>query len=203
MSGTPRLVIPDELNIDVRSGLPEDWTFLLEKHPKDTWQGNSRLGEHATFWLAIHRNFRMMAAHLTSVSNDYREGRVDGETFRRALAPRLQQFLGTLDHHHRIEDHHFFPHFIAAEPRFEAGIALLEADHEVIDEQVHTMVERANALLRAQGQEAVKRSGADFADGSDRIVALLHRHLDDEEDIVVPLMLDRGEVELLKNSAFA
>ena len=188
-----------ELHIDMRTGLPEEWQFLLKRYPRDTWMANTDLGETTKFWLSIHRHFRQMAAHLTSVSGDYREGLVDANAFRTRMAPRLQQFLGTLDHHHRIEDHHFFPHFIAAEERLARGIELLEADHHTIDAQVHAMVASANALLQTPDgdKDALKRNGALFADTSDRIVTLLGRHLDDEEDIVVPLMLDRGEVELL------
>ena len=98
------------LHIDLRSGLPDEWTFLLKQYPRETWMVNTDLGEHTRFWLSIHRHFRQMAAHLTSVSSDYREGHVDARAFRARLAPRLQQFLGTLDHHHRSDAANRFSH---------------------------------------------------------------------------------------------
>ncbi len=189
----------DDLSIETRDGLPQEWKFLLEKHPRDSWKSNTQLGEHTKFWLSIHRHFRIMGALLTSQSNAYREGQIDSDTFRTNMAPRLQQFLQTLDHHHRIEDGVFFPKFMAAEKRLIKGIELLEEDHHTIDAEVHHMISVANALLQTEpaDSEGLKRNGESFAISSDRIVKLLDRHLDDEEEIVVPLMIDRGEVELM------
>ncbi len=193
--------VDPQLSIETRTGLPEEWKFLLENYPRDSWSSHSNLGEHTRFWLSIHRHFRMMGSHLVAQSEDYREGRVDGTQFRTQMAPRLQQFLQTLDHHHRIEDGVFFPNFMAAEKRLIKGIELLEEDHHVIDAEVHTMVRVANALLqtRDDDHDGLKRAGEDFATSSVRIVGLLDRHLNDEEEIVVPLMLDRGEIELMSN----
>ena len=86
-----------------------------------------------------------------------------------------------------------------AEKRLVAGIELLEADHEVIDAEVQHMIEVANALLQtnAADKDRLKKNGEDFAVSSRRIVKLLGRHLDDEEEIVIPLLLDRGEGELM------
>lgn len=185
------------LSIETRSGLPDEWRFLLEQHPREGWMSHTNLGEHIRFWLTIHRHFRMMGAHLTSMSGAFREGEISASGFRQDVAPRLQQFLSTLDHHHRIEDHHFFPRFMEAEKRLVKGIELLEEDHHVIDAEVQHMAQVANALLQSSDDESLKRSSNAFADSSDRIVKLLGRHLDDEEEIVVPLMLDRGEGEIM------
>ncbi len=188
-----------DLSLETRTGLPEEWRFLLADYPKESWRSHTKLGEHAKFWLSIHRHFRIMGAHLISTSEDYREGRVTVEEFRSNMAPRLQQFLGTLDHHHRIEDNVFFPNFMAAEKRLVKGIELLEEDHHVIDAEVHHMIDVANALLQTgpKDSDGLKRNSADFAESGIRIVKLLGRHLDDEEEIVVPLLLDRGEIELM------
>lgn len=187
------------LSIETRPGLPEEWRFLLKDYPKDGWMSHSEMGDHTRFWLSIHRHFRMMGSHLLAQSNRYREGEVGPEEFRSAMAPRLQQFLGTLDHHHRIEDHLFFPKFMEAEKRLVKGIELLEADHQIIDAQVHEMVEVANRLLKTEtaDQDGLKQAGEAFANSSIRIVKLLGRHLEDEEEIVIPLILDRGELELM------
>ncbi|MDD9908968.1 MAG: hemerythrin domain-containing protein [Ahrensia sp.] len=189
----------DHLSIEKRSGLPEEWRFLLLSYPRSDWLSHASLGEHTKFWLQVHRSFRMMGAHLNERTDAYESGIVTAEQFRHTMVRRLQNFLGSLDHHHRIEDHVFFPKFMEAEKRLVAGIELLEADHTVIDAQVHAMVDVANALLRspASDKDALKRNGEDFAIASRRIVKLLDRHLDDEEEIVIPLLLDRGEEELM------
>jgi len=192
-------VTADPLSIETRDGLPEEWRFLVKDYPRESWTGHESLGEHTKFWLAVHRSFRMMGSHLTEQSNAYESGAVTAEQFRLAMVPRLQQFLGSLDHHHRIEDHLFFPKFMEAERRLVAGIELLEADHTVIDAEVHMMIEIANTLLQTNvsDKDGLKRTGENFAISSRRIVKLLGRHLDDEEEIVIPLLLDRGEEELM------
>lgn len=189
----------DPLSIERRSGLPPEWLFLLEDYPRESWLTHASMGDHTRFWLAIHRNFRLMGKQLLEGSDEYERGVVTAEEFRRSMAGRLQQFLGSLDHHHRIEDHLFFPLFMAAEKRLVPGIELLETDHTVIDAEVHNMVDVANALLRTESADTdgMKRNGENFAMSSRRIVKLLGRHLDDEEEIVIPLILDRGEDELM------
>ncbi|HWC92954.1 MAG TPA: hemerythrin domain-containing protein, partial [Pseudolabrys sp.] len=58
-----------------------------------------------------------------------------------------------------------------------------------------------NALLRALAAAAgepgaLQRRGEDYAAASGRLLKGLTRHLDDEEDLIVPLILDRGEQAL-------
>jgi hypothetical protein len=53
----------------------------------------------------------------------------------------------------------------------------------------------ANAFLRSLSEnEDRQRFAADaYADENTRLVAMLTRHLADEEDLIIPLMLDRGD----------
>jgi hypothetical protein len=57
----------------------------------------------------------------------------------------------------------------------------------------------ANALLRALAASDggnLTRCGDDYAAASGSLIKSLVRHLDDEEDLIVPLILDRGEEAL-------
>jgi len=58
--------------------------------------------------------------------------------------------------------------------------------------------ETANALLRSLqgGGDTMRRSGDNYADASGTLLKGLVRHLDDEEDLIVPLILDRSEKAL-------
>ena len=58
--------------------------------------------------------------------------------------------------------------------------------------------ETANALLQAlQGDaDRLRHYSDDYADASGVLLKGLIRHLDDEEDLIVPLILDRGEEAL-------
>jgi hypothetical protein len=39
----------------------------------------------------------------------------------------------------------------------------------------------------------MRYAGDAFADSGDRLIRMLDRHLDDEEDLIVPLILERSE----------
>jgi iron-sulfur cluster repair protein YtfE (RIC family) len=112
--------------------------------------------------------------------------------------PRLQFLLSQLNVHHQIEDQHYFPIFRAAEERLARGFDVLEADHHAIHADMAATAQTANALLQALAAkaDALRRCGDDYAAASGTLLKGLMRHLDDEEDLIVPLILDRGEEAL-------
>lgn len=187
--------IASELLLENRDGLPADLRWLVEKYPRETWQGHANLGGMAGFWLQRHDMFRELGGMLTGGIGDYREGRANAPDFARWFAPRLRFMLQQLEGHHQIEDMHYFPAFARAERRLQRGFDILDSDHHVIHEALERNAETANALLRAlQENEDRQRYAADaYAEENTRLVAMLTRHLDDEEDLIIPLILDRGE----------
>jgi iron-sulfur cluster repair protein YtfE (RIC family) len=121
--------------------------------------------------------------------------RTEAADFKPWLVQHLRWLLGGLEEHHRVEDFHYFPVFRRAEPRLAAGFELLERDHEALHTAIGGMVLRANAVLTAEVTDSA-RFRADLARFHDAHVELgrdLLRHLDDEEDLVIPLLLERGE----------
>ena len=85
--------------------------------------------------------------------------------------------------------------FRRAEPRLAPGFELLENDHAALHTAIGGIVERANAVLTAEhADRAGFRAGlARFHDAHVEFGRGLQRHLDDEEDLVIPLLLERGE----------
>jgi hypothetical protein len=181
--------------LEQRFGLPDDLYFLLQRYPREEWRGHANIGGMASGWLQRHDMFRDLGGMLTSVIGDYREGKLQAPQFAQFFAPRLNFFLGELDAHHNVEDHHYFPVFANAEKRLKPGFDILDADHHIIHEALARNAEAANAFLRALQQDADKqRFAADsYANENSRLVAMLTRHLADEEDLIIPLMLDRGD----------
>ena len=184
--------------LETREGLPDDLRFLAEQYPRGEWQAHSNIHGMAGFWLQRHDMFREMGVLLTGGIADYREGRKDAREFAAFFAPRLNLFLGNLDGHHNVEDHHYFPVFAKAEPRLGRGFDILDGDHHLIHDALERNAETANAFLRAlQESEDRQRFAADaYADENSRLIAMLKRHLDDEEDLIIPLILDRGDRDL-------
>ncbi len=185
-------------DLESRTGWPGELRLLADRYPRAVWPGHPNLGALARFWLDIHGGFRDLGGALTRASGDLREGRVGHDRFRAWFAPRLDMFLGHLNGHHQIEDLHYFPLFSAAEPRLSRGFAVLENDHHVIHAAMDELAEAATAFLSAPAGDAdrLRASGDTYADASDRLIRVLGRHLDDEEDLIVPLILDRGEANL-------
>jgi hemerythrin-like domain-containing protein len=183
------------LELERRNALPDDLRFLAEKYPRNDWQAHSNIHGMANMWLQRHDMFRELGGILTAAIADYREERTTAPQVAQFFAPRLNFFLGNLDGHHNVEDHHYFPVFARAEPRLKRGFDILDLDHHTIHEGLEANAETANAFLKAlQGDNDAQRRAADlYADANTRLVAMLDRHLADEEDLIIPLILEKGD----------
>jgi len=181
-----------------RSGWPDDLRVLIARFPREQWQDHANLGEMARFWLSRHDMFRELAATIRTVETQFRDGVLSPAEFPRHFVPRLQFLLSQLDLHHQIEDLHYFPIFRAADARLTRGFDVLEGDHHAIHADMEQTATTANALLAALASEpqALQRRGDDYATASGALLKGLIRHLDDEEDLIVPLILERGEQAL-------
>jgi len=185
----------DDYPLARRSGLPAEWLFLLQKHPRESWQDPAALGMTAAFWLERHGAFRQLGQALQDDLAAFREGRRSAEDFQGPFARRLQVFLGELHGHHQVEDFHYFPAFRQAEPRLTPGFDLLDRDHQTLHAGLMATAEAANALLQALGRDpnAAETPLARYAEASGELLTGMLRHLDDEEDLVIPLLIERGE----------
>jgi hypothetical protein len=172
-----------------------DRRALLERFPRSEWRrGDS---SEAAFWLEIHDGFRHGCATLGELGDDYRGGRLTAAGLAARAAPMLRGFIVHLSGHHRIEDDHYFPAFRSAEPRLARRFDALAADHETLQHDIDTTLAALDALTAAvrhetsgaaAAQAAAERYGRDSAVLFDRLC----RHLSDEENLVVPLLLARG-----------
>ena len=195
---TPNATDTDMLALARRSGWPEDLRVLIARYPREQWEGHDNLGEMARFWLSRHAMFRELAGMIQAIETQFRDGKLKPAEFSGLFVPRLQFLLSQLEVHHQIEDLHYFPIFRAADERLVRGFDVLEGDHHAIHADMAATAETANALLRALtgNADALKKCGDDHAVASGALLKGLIRHLDDEEDLIVPLILDRGEQAL-------
>ena len=184
----------DPLALASRAGLPSEFLYLRDAFPRERWTMGG-LHPTARRWLHMHGGFRAHQAEMTAMVEAWRADTVDVQTLHRALIPALQQFLQHLDGHHRVESGHYFPALQQLEPRIAAGIDLLDRDHDAIHAHIEAMVETGRAL-----HQAVTGGAPDAADRVERLAEVLAladpqlaRHLDDEEEIVIPLIALRGD----------
>ena len=181
-------------DLEERAGLPDALRVLLEKYPRENWASRTPMGGLSQFWLERHLMFRKL---LTQLGDDSRT-LVDAGMAPESYAERLSRFggflIGQLHEHHHVEDAHYFPLLAAREPRLAAGFALLDRDHVALDGHLSTFAADANALLAAlqSGDVSGGQDGRLIAT-LERLERFLDRHLTDEEELVIPVLLEHGE----------
>jgi hypothetical protein len=181
----------DPLALAVRAGLPAEMLYLRDGFPRERWTG---LPEIAAFWLQMHAGFRGHQGYMDGLVSQWRTGG-DIRELHRQLVPAVQSFLQHLDGHHRIESGQYFPRMRRLEPKIGHGLDLLDRDHDVIHAALETMFQGGLAFhqaVMAKDADAPDRA-ARLADALDGAAPLLLRHLEDEEDIVVPLIHLHGD----------
>jgi hemerythrin-like domain-containing protein len=106
------------------------------------------------------------------------------------------QFVENLQGHHHIEDNHYFPLLVARERRLEQGFQILDADHHALDAHIAEFVSGANGALRVVAAGAFRAEADAFHVQLTRFSGFLERHLADEEDLIVPVILRHGARDL-------
>ena len=196
--GEAKKTAPAALVLDARDGWPADLRLLMDRYPRAVWQGHANLGAMAQFWLSRHDMFRDIGTALEEATRAFRNGTATAADFRAWFPPRLQFFLQQLNAHHQVEDLHYFPVFQAAEARLAHGFEVLEGDHQTIHQSIERAVETGNAFLRTpvNDNDPLRRAGDAYSEAQDALLRQLRRRLDDEEDLIIPLILDRTEAGL-------
>ena len=185
----PTKIIPAELALETRAGLPQAMRVLVAELPRTQWDGHENLGELVKFWLERHVMFRRLMDALDQDIRGFRDGQMDFTTYAPRLGRLGSMLLDQLQGHHQIEDHHYFPALIALDVKIEGAFELLENDHTAMDGLLHGFGRAANAVIT--GGAAGDFAGA-LHDNLTNFNALLDRHLNDEEEIIVPLILKTG-----------
>ena len=183
------------LDLGQRAGLPDALRILLESYPREAWEADPGFSQLIRFWLGRHQMFRQLLERLQADAEAALDGRTDAQGYARALSRFGGMFVNELHGHHSIEDHHYFPALSRKDARLEGGFALLDADHHALDGHLNAFAERANAVLRADPLAWHGATGR-FREGLVAFAPMLNRHLVDEEDLIVPVLLKYGEAGL-------
>jgi iron-sulfur cluster repair protein YtfE (RIC family) len=137
------------------------------------WRSHPNAGGPTSMLLAIHDHFRAASEHLT---------RVHPTGDARALARVFIPLAHTLHHHHHAEEAMLFP---LVHRRTGIAPAQLQADH---DDLVLAIAEVEAALRDATARPRI-------ADAITRFHEVLLAHLDREEALVVPVLLELTPAE--------
>ncbi|MEO1455421.1 MAG: hemerythrin domain-containing protein [Pseudomonadota bacterium] len=177
------------LKLEERTGLPDALRVLVETLPRSGWDKHPNFNDIIRFWLDRHLMFRDVLDRLRVGSEGYLDGQIDPV----AHAQETQRYggflLNQLHTHHQVEDQHYFPQLNGLDARISDGFELLDADHNALDGHIHAMADTMNATLQVvSGSEARDRVGT-LHTGLIRFHRFLDRHLTDEEELVVPVIL--------------
>jgi iron-sulfur cluster repair protein YtfE (RIC family) len=178
----------DPLALPHRQTLPAEFRLILGDYPRGTWPDHADFNGLAAFWLDRHLSFRQTMTTLNAEVEALLDRRIDPEQWKRKLSQRGSALLGDLIGHHQIEDHTYFPELTRLEPRLSRGFDMLDADHHALHDLIDRFASGANAALSAAGT-ALHSAGAAFRADLHRFDTLLARHLTDEEDLVLPVVL--------------
>jgi iron-sulfur cluster repair protein YtfE (RIC family) len=171
--------------------MPEAMRVLLQDYPRDSWDANPHFKQATQNWLGAHQMFRRLGKIVRTETERYLERNRDPEDFAARLSYYGDALVRNLHGHHGWEDHSYFPELSAADPRFDAGIEILEKDHEALDavlDQFTQVANRTIKLIRLDPPSAHSEAGA-LHTVAETIEAFLARHLSDEEELAVPIIL--------------
>ncbi|MCE8514783.1 hemerythrin domain-containing protein [Ruegeria pomeroyi] len=182
----------NSFHFDNRTGLPEALRVLLEAHPRESWQADPNFHGLVSFWLERHMMFRQIMAHMQAETRAFLDAERDAARFAQGIARYGGMFVNQLHGHHQIEDQHYFPLLRTKDRRIETGFDLLDADHHALDGLLNRFVEQANGAIQgADGPDARTSAGA-LLTGLGNLERMIGRHLEDEEDLIVPIILKHG-----------
>jgi iron-sulfur cluster repair protein YtfE (RIC family) len=176
-------------DLEHRQGLPDALRVLLDTLPRSGWERHPNFDGLIRFWLDRHLMFRDVLGRLRSGSALYLGRQTDPRRHAAETARYAGFLLNELHGHHGIEDNHYFPALIGLDNRLVRGFELLDSDHQALDGHIHEMAETTNAFLSRLGEADERDRGAALDAALGRFETFLDRHLTDEEDLVVPVLL--------------
>lgn len=180
-----------ELALEYREALPDALRILLQDYPRELWEEDPGFSQLIRFWLDRHLMFRRIMEALQATTDRVIDKALDPQSFAQQLSRYGSMFVGELHAHHSIEDAHYFPVMKTLDSRITSGFDILDRDHHTIDGRLQDFANTANDLLRGlQADEA--EAMAQLGPLSDALVTMerfLDRHLTDEEELIVPVLL--------------
>lgn len=174
-----------------KTDMPEEMHSLLKKYPRDEWEAHPGFKEKTKQWMGAHQGFRMLAERVRLDTELLLNKEMALDDYSARLSFLGGRLVGNLHGHHGWEDHSYFPELSAADSRFDAGLELLEQDHSDLDVVLDDFTRQANRVIKL----AVLDESQSFDEAgivheqAEAIEAFLKRHLSDEEDLAVPIIL--------------
>ena len=141
--------------------------------------------------------FRQVVDKLGELTEQALDDAIEHQVYAAQLSRYARFFVEQLHGHHHIEDEHFFPILSQRDSRLTRGFTLLDSDHQELDAHLHFFTDAANQVISPANSLQLDASAGQFLDVVNSFNIFLNRHLLDEEELVVPLILKYGTDDLL------
>lgn len=178
--------MPMDDDLATRDRLPANLVTLLADWPRGGWSDVPGFEGLSAFWLDRHLGFRDLISGLRRDAEHMAGGRIDPNRWQGRLLRGGEQLVEGLIGHHQIEDASYFPAMVKLEPRLAHGFDLLDRDHHALDGLLDGFVAQANAALQATD---LREAALAFHASLHPFERQLIRHLEDEEDLIIPVIL--------------
>ncbi|MCP4183147.1 MAG: hemerythrin domain-containing protein [Hyphomicrobiales bacterium] len=189
-----------QIEISLRKGLPDYLRKLSKHYPREVWEKHSNFNDLTQFWLSRHVMFRELIKRLQQDSETIIDNAsiIEGQlTYKKTLSRLTGFMLSQLHEHHNIEDHHYFPMLMPFDTDLQKGFDMLESDHQQLDKNIHNLAKITNELLTSlQTNQNIHQSVENLLIAQKKFEIFLDRHLSDEEELVVPIILEYGGPEI-------
>ncbi len=186
-----------ENHVEQRTCLSPVLRKSLFELPRERWALMPGFSGEPEFWTQIHEGLLSASATLAAWSE---QALGENEPTRlHQIVPQIRSLGSRLIHHshqhHHIEDDYFFPVFLKAHAQLKNPLDLLDSDHKVLGEVLDGLEKAVNDLtIRPEGNDAQKRNAwlkqtEGLLHAAQRLDRLFIRHIGDEEEICIPIML--------------
>ena len=171
--------------------MPEDMQLLLNQFPRESWDAHPGFTDKTRQWMNAHQGFRRLAERLRADTELLLDKEMAADDYAARLSFLGGRLVGNLHGHHHWENHGYFPELSAADPRFDAGLEVLEQDHTDLDVVLDNFTRQANRVIKltALDESQAYHEAGTLHGQANVIEAFLKRHLSDDEGLAVPIIL--------------
>jgi iron-sulfur cluster repair protein YtfE (RIC family) len=174
-----------------RQELPDDIRFLIDGYPRDGWTTHPNFARSIQNWLGAHQMFRQLSEILVSKTQRAIDNDIDQSRYVADLGYYGDALVRNLHGHHTWEDRTYFPELARADKRFQTGQDLLESYHLELDAVLDDITKRSNRVIKLfdLDQSQISEELGPLEHALSKLSLFLNRHLTDEEDLIVPILL--------------
>ena len=164
---------------------------LLRDYPREAWPGNPHFARSIQNWMGAHKMFNQLGEITCAEVEKLIDKKLDPAEFSRRFSYYGDLLVRNLHGHHTWEDRDYFPELSAADSRFDRGLEMLETDHHHLDVTLDKFTKTGNRVLQLieLEEKQARDEAGELLENCQDIKQFLTRHLQDEEELVVPILL--------------